>query len=77
MVGKWNDKLNFGLRYFVDKTTSAKVKKAFKKKNVLTDEIDVRRLIFDRSAKFREKNWFIQHILEFLCSCFVQFALIT
>ena len=53
------------------------MKKVFFLKSVLTDEIDVRRLIFDSTAKFREKNWFIQQILKFLCSCFVQFTLIN
>ena len=61
------------------KARSAKVKKVFLffKKSVLTDEIHVRRLIFYSTAKFREKNWFMQQILEFLCSCFVQFTLIN
>ena len=63
---------------FLSKIRSANVKKVLSQKSVLTDEIDVRRLIFDSTAIFREKkNWFIQQISEFLCSCFVQFTLIN
>ena len=62
----------------LSKIRSTKVKKVLSQKSVLTDEIDVRRLIFDSTAIFREKkNWFIQQISEFLCSCFVQFTLIN
>ena len=40
----------------LSKIRSANVKKVLSQKSVLTDEIDVRRLIFDSTAIFREKK---------------------
>ena len=40
----------------LSKIRSTKVKKVLSQKSVLTDEIDVRRLIFDSTAIFREKK---------------------
>ena len=40
----------------LSKIRSANVKKVLSQKSVLTDEIDVRRFIFDSTAIFREKK---------------------
>ena len=40
----------------LSKIRSENVKKVLSQKSVLTDEIDVRRLIFDSTAIFREKK---------------------
>ena len=54
----------------LSKIRSENVKKVLSQKSVLTDEIDVRRLIFDSTAIFREKKKLI-HPANFWVSLFL------